>query len=60
MFDERLRNGEVVSLHEFEDDFFALQILPAVLAFVFEALANLVLQFVERRGIADVFCEVVV
>ncbi len=60
MLDERFGYREVVQLHQFADHFFALQVLVAMIALVFEAFADFGFEFVKRSGVAHVLGKFIV
>ena len=60
MLDQRFGYREVVQLHDFGQDFFAQQILVLVIALVFQAFANFLVQLVQRGGVAHILGELVV
>ena len=60
MLDERFGYGEIVKFDEFGEDFFARDVLLAMVALVLEAFVDFLFQFVEGGGVADVLGKFVI
>ena len=60
MLDEGFGHGEIVELDKFGEDLLAREVFLAVVALVFEAFVDFLLQFVEGGGVADVLGEFIV